>query len=112
MTQSGPSRILVPPAEAALPVAPPRSDRRLNLNPQQAEAGLAKLVLTLVELLRQLLERESLRRVDRGTLTDEEIERLGTAFMLLQDKIAEMREIFGLTEEDLNIELGPLGRVL
>jgi hypothetical protein len=114
LTKTGMNRILVPPAEgtgAALPTQP-RPERRLNLGQEQADAGLARLVLTLVELLRQLLEREALRRVDRGTLTLEEMERLGTAFMLLHEKVHELREIFGLREEDLNIDLGPLGRVL
>ena len=70
------------------------------------------LVLTLVELLRQLMERQAIRRVDRGGLTDEQIERIGTTLMLLEEKMTELREHFGLEPEDLNIDLGPLGPLL
>jgi Gas vesicle protein K len=69
-------------------------------------------VLTIVELLRQLMERQALRRVDGGTLSDEQIERLGQTFMELDRRMAELREEFGLTEDDLNLDLGPLGRLL
>jgi hypothetical protein len=65
-----------------------------------------------VELLRQLMERQAIRRVDAGGLSDEEIERLGRTLMLLEEKMAELREHFDLTPEDLNIDLGPLGRLL
>jgi hypothetical protein len=90
----------------------PTLPARLNADPGKAASGIAQLVLTLVELIRQLLERETIRRMDRGTLSLAEVERLGTAFMLMQEKIAELRDLFGLTEEDLNIDLGPLGRLL
>jgi len=73
---------------------------------------LVSLVLTLVELLRQLMERQAIRRVDRGGLTDEQIERIGTTLMLLEEKMTELREHFGLEPEDLNIDLGPLGPLL
>lgn len=108
------NRILVPAVrpEAALRRAGSAIPARLDTDPEKAAAGLAQLVLTLVELIRQLLEREAIRRMDRGTMSLDEIERLGTAFMLMQEKIAELREVFGLTAEDLNIDLGPLGRVL
>ena len=86
--------------------------RRVNADPENVERGLAQLVLTLVELLRQLMERQALRRIDAGTLTDEQIERLGTTFMELDKRMRELLEEFGLEEEDLNINLGPLGNLL
>jgi hypothetical protein len=86
--------------------------RRVNADPESVERGLAQLVLTIIELLRQLMERQALRRIDGGTLSDEQVERLGTTFMELDRRMAELREQFGLTEEDLNLDLGPLGRLL
>ncbi|RDI45970.1 gas vesicle protein K [Falsibacillus pallidus] len=85
---------------------------RINLDPDKAEAGLAQLVLTVVELLRQIVERHAIRRVEGGTLTDEQIENLGVALMNLEDKMEELRNVFGLEAEDLNIDLGPLGNLL
>src|SRR5437763_4886305 len=79
--------------------------RRVNADPENVERGLAQLVLTLVELLRQLMERQALRRIDAGTLTGEQIERLGTTFMELDKRMRELLEEFGLEEEDLNINL-------
>jgi hypothetical protein len=87
-------------------------NRRVNADPESLEKGLAQLVLTLVELLRQLMERQALRRIDNGGLTGEQEERLGRTFMELDERMAELREEFGLTEEDLNLDLGPLGRLL
>ena len=86
--------------------------RRFDADPESLERGLAQLVLTIVELLRQLMERQALRRVDSGTLTDEEIERLGRTFMELDRRMEELRDQFGLSAEDLNLDLGPLGRLL
>ncbi|AKO91188.1 gas vesicle protein K [Priestia filamentosa] len=85
---------------------------RIELDPENAEQGLAQLVLTLVELIRQLVERHAMRRVEGGSLTDEEIEKLGTALMNLEMKMEELRDIFDLDEEDLNINLGPLGNLM
>ncbi|KRE27934.1 gas vesicle protein GvpK [Mycobacterium sp. Soil538] len=85
---------------------------RINSDPESVERGLVSLVLTLVELLRQLMERQAIRRVDRGDLSDEQIERVGTTLMLLEEKMTELREHFGLEPEDLNIDLGPLGPLL
>ena len=85
---------------------------RIELDPENAEQGLAQLVLTLVELIRQLVERHAMRRVEGGSLTDVEIEKLGTALMNLEMKMEELREIFDLDEEDLNINLGPLGNLM
>lgn len=86
--------------------------QRINADPESVERGLVSLVLTLVELLRQLMERQAIRRVDRGGLTDEQVERIGTTLMLLEEKMTELREHFGLEPEDLNIDLGPLGPLL
>jgi hypothetical protein len=85
---------------------------RVNADPHNVEKGLAQLVLTLVELLRQLMERQAIRRMEGGSLTDEEIERLGTTFMLLQRRMGELKKSFGLEDADLNIDLGPLGKLL
>jgi hypothetical protein len=86
--------------------------RRVNADPERVEQGLAQLVLTLVELLRQLMERQALRRMDQGNLTDEQIERLGETFMKLEQRMEELKREFGLEDADLNLELGPLGRLL
>jgi len=83
---------------------------RVAVNPEKVEQGLVKLVLALVELLRQLLERQAIRRMEGGTLTEEEIERLGTTFMKLEEKIKELQVYFEI--DDLNIDLGPLGNLL
>jgi hypothetical protein len=85
---------------------------RINADPEHVEKGLAQLVLTLVELLRQLMERQALRRIEGGSLSADEVERLGETFMLLERRMEELREEFGLEQEDLNLDLGPLGRLL
>jgi hypothetical protein len=85
---------------------------RLDTRPESAQKDLAALVLTIVELLRQLMERQALRRVDDGTLTEEQIENIGMTLMALEDRMAELREHFGLEPEDLNLDLGPLGQLL
>lgn len=84
----------------------------IGADEDNVEQGLAKLVLTLIELLRQLLEKQALRRMDAGDLSDEEIERLGNTFMKLQERIDELRVIFELDDEELNIDLGPLGKLV
>jgi len=81
---------------------------RISADPEVVENGLAKLVLSIIELIRRLLEKQALRRMDAGSLTDAEIERLGTALMKLEDKMAELKQTFGLTDEDLNLSLGPI----
>ena len=86
--------------------------RRVNADPESVERGLAQLVLTIVELLRQIMERQALRRIDGGTLSEEQVERLGQTFMELDRRMEELTQEFGLTEEDLNLDLGPLGRLL
>ena len=85
---------------------------RVDVDPEGVEHGLANLVLALVEFLRQLLERQAVRRMEGGTLTDEEVERMGLALMRLEQKIQEMARVFGLEPSDINIGLGPLGRLL
>jgi len=84
---------------------------RIELTPDNIEQGLGKLVLTLVDFLRQLLERQAIRRMEGGTLSDQEIEQMGEALMKLEAKIRELAEQFGLSPADLNIDLGPLGRL-
>ena len=86
--------------------------RRVNADRDSLEKGLAQLVMTLVELLRQLMERQALRRIEGGSLTDEEVERLGETFMLLEQRMEELKESFGLEDEDLNLDLGPLGQLM
>lgn len=85
---------------------------RVNADPEQVERGLAQLVLTLVELLRQLMERQALRRMELETLTDEQVERMGETFMKLEQRMQELTAHFGLEDRDLNLNLGPLGDLL
>lgn len=83
---------------------------RVDIDPERVEQGLVKLVLMVVETLRQVIERQAVRRVEGGTLTDEEIERLGLTLMRLEDKMAELRRQFDLSEDDLSLKLRlPLG---
>ena len=82
---------------------------RVDTDRENLERGLAQLVLTLIELLRQLMERQAVRRIDAGGLDDEQIERLGQALMGLEERMDELKDIFGLADEDLNMNLGPLG---
>ncbi|MBP2401130.1 hypothetical protein JO379_000599 [Streptomyces syringium] len=85
---------------------------RLHTDPDTVERDLVRLVLTIVELLRQLMERQALHRVDAGDLTEEQEERLGLTLMILHDRMQELCERYGLTMEDLNLDLGPLGTLL
>ncbi len=85
---------------------------RINIDPKNVEKGLAKLVLTLVELIRKLLEKQAMRRVEAGSLSEEEIERVGETLMKLENKVKELKEIFGLKDEELNLNLGPLGDLM
>jgi hypothetical protein len=90
----------------------PALPQRLDASPDDIEAGLAKLVLTLVEFLRQVLEHQAVRRMEGNSLTDDEVERVGLALMRLQERLEEIKSAFGLEGEDLNIDLGPLGRLI
>lgn len=91
-----------PTRDGALP-------QRIAIDPDAVERDLARLTLTVVELLRQLMERQALRRVDEGSLTDDEEERIGLTLKLLHDRMTRLRERFGLSQADLNLDLGPLG---
>jgi hypothetical protein len=85
---------------------------RIDVDPEGVEQGLAQLVLTLIEFLRQVLERQAVRRMEGGSLSDEEVERVGLALMKLEEKVHELAAQFGLRPSDLNINLGPLGDLL
>jgi hypothetical protein len=85
---------------------------RIDVDPDAVQQDLARLVLTLVELLRRVMEHQALRRVDEGDLTDEQIENMGLALWRLEEKMKEIRGVFGLAGEDLNVDLGPLGKLL
>jgi hypothetical protein len=97
---------------AALREVAPSFPARLDASPEDIDAGVARLVLTLIEFIRQVLEHQAVRRMEGGGLSDEEVERLGLALMRLQEKVGEVKNVFGLGDEDLNIDLGPLGRLL
>ncbi|WP_078854483.1 gas vesicle protein K [Streptomyces sp. NRRL F-5135] len=121
---AGPSEAFAEAARAAarafdlVPAGPgePRPDsevaQRLRTDPDTVERDLIKLVLTIVELLRQLMERTALHRVDQGDLTEDQEERIGMTLMILQDRMSELCERYGLTMNDLNLDLGPLGSLL
>ncbi|WNZ64800.1 gas vesicle protein K [Myxococcus sp. MxC21-1] len=95
-------------ARALEPTKPPK----LELDEENVQAGLVRLVLAVVELIRQLLERQALRRIDAGSLSEEQIERLGVTFLRLQEQMDDLKKHFHLTDEDLNLDLGPLGTTL
>jgi hypothetical protein len=85
---------------------------RWNANPEDVRRSVVKLVLTLVELLRRLMERQAIRRMEQGTLTDDETEKLGLSLMRLEETIREIGEQFDLRPEDLNLDLGPVGKLM
>ena len=85
---------------------------KTNVDQRNVEKGLTKLVLTLVELIRKLMEKQAIRRIEDGQLTAEEIENMGNAFLLLDEKMEQLKKLFGLTDEELNLDLGPLGELL
>ena len=84
---------------------------RINADPERVEQGLARLVLTLIEVVRKVLEHQAVRRMDGGGLSPEEVERLGLTLLKLDERMQEMKGAFGLTDDDLQIDLGPLGRL-
>ena len=102
-----PTRELLP-AEVALQALARALPERIDADPEKVEQGLARIVLTVVELLRRVLEHQAVRRMDGGTLSDDEIERLGLALLKLSERMEELKTTFGLTDEDLSIDLGPL----
>jgi hypothetical protein len=85
---------------------------RWNADPDDVQRSVARLVLTLVEFIRQLMERQAIRRLEADTLTAEETEAIGVALMRLEATVRDMAARFGLQPEDLNLDLGPLGRLL
>jgi hypothetical protein len=85
---------------------------KINLDPEKVKNGLGQLVLTLVKLLHELLERQAIRRMDAGSLTDSEIENIGVTLMKQAEEIERLRKEFSLEEKDLNLDLGPLGKLL
>lgn len=109
-------KVLVEPAGGGAPQAAPAFgdalSRRINADPESVEKGLAQLVLTIVELLRQLMERQALHRVEAGNLTEDQVERLGRTLMLLEQRMDELKDEFGLEAHDLNLNLGPLGNLM
>ena len=98
------AKVMTPAAS----LAPPR----IALRQEDVSKGLGQLVLTLVELIRQLLERQAIRRMDAGSLSDAEVERLGLTFLRLSEEVERLKKEFGLEAEELNIDLGPLGKLL
>jgi hypothetical protein len=85
---------------------------RWNADPEEVQRSVARLVLALVEFLRKLMERQAIRRMEAGTLTEEEIESLGLALMKLEETLHDIARRFGLNPEDLNLDLGPLGKLI
>ncbi len=85
---------------------------KIDTNPENVEKGLARLVLTLIELIRKLLEKQAMRRVDAGSLSEDEVERVGRTLMKLEQRMGELKETFGLKDEELNLSLGPLGDLM
>jgi hypothetical protein len=85
---------------------------RWNADPEEVQKSVARLVLALVEFLRKLMERQAIRRMEAGTLTDEEVENVGLALMRLEETLHSIAERFGLSKDELNLDLGPLGRLI
>ena len=113
-TPPGPDRH---PASVDLPLAEIAElagalPRRIDVDPETVQQDLARLVLTLVELLRQVVEHQAVRRMEDPDLSEEQVERMGTALLLLEEKMQEIKGVFGLAGEDLNVDLGPLGKLL
>lgn len=90
----------------------PNLPERIETDEENIEAGVARLVLTLVEFIRQILEHQAIRRMEGGGLSDDDVERLGLALMRLQERLDEIKDVFGVEDEELNVDLGPLGRLL
>jgi hypothetical protein len=89
-----------------------RLPAQIDIDPEAVSRDLARLVLTLIELLRRVVEHQAVRRMDDPDLSEEQVERMGLALWRLEEKMGEMKAVFGLAGEDLNIDLGPLGRLL
>lgn len=106
-----PASVPAEPVEQSLNEVAQGLPERINADVAGPETGLARLVLTLIEVLRKVLEHQAVRRMEGGRLTSEEVERLGLALARLNDRMGELKRVFGLSEEDLQIDLGPLGRL-
>lgn len=100
----------LPPGSDTEPAQTP--EPRAHVDPKNVEKGLTRLVLTLVDLIRKLMEKQAIRRIEDGQLSAQEIEKVGNAFFILDEKMEELKEVFGLKDEDLNLNLGPLGDLL
>lgn len=107
------------PWDGALEEAIERAERercapcsRVNVDGAQVRKGLGQLVLTLVKVLHEVMEKQAIRRMESGTLSDEEVEKVGSTLMLQAREIGRLCREFGLEESDLNVDLGPLGRLL
>ena len=100
------------PTEQSIQRSQNTHPKRINIDPEKIENGLAKLVLTLVELIKKLLEKQAIKRIEGGSLSDEEVERIGEALMKLEDKVQELKELFGLKDEDLNLISGQLSDLI
>ena len=100
------------PSVEALRHAPAPLPERINVDARSVEQGLAKLVLTLIELIRRLLEKQAVRRMEGGRLSDAQVEELGVALLKLEEKMRELKAQFGLEDDDLNLDLGPVGRLI
>lgn len=109
--QAGLPRAAAGPVDQSLNAVAQGLPERINADASGPEAGLARLVLTLIEVLRKVLEHQAVRRMEGGRLSNEEVERLGLALARLNDRMGELKRVFGLSEEDLQIDLGPLGRL-
>jgi hypothetical protein len=109
-TAPGPTAVEVPAARLAEIAGALPS--HIRVEPETVQQDLARLVLTLVETLRRVVEHQALQRMDDGDLSPEQVERMGTALQLLEEKMGEIRGAFGLAGEELNVDLGPLGRLL
>jgi hypothetical protein len=94
------------------PASRRREALRWNPNPEEVQKSVVQLVLTIVELLRRLMERQAIRRMEQKTLTRKEVEAVGEALMKLEETVRDIGAKFGLTPEDLNLDLGPLGKLM
>jgi hypothetical protein len=110
--QPSPNELLTPWKSGQISRSNSRTPRRLNLDHEKTKNGLAQLVLTVVKLLHELIEKQALHRIEGGGLTDEEIERLGFTLMRQSEEITRISHEFGLEDDDLNLDLGPLGKLL
>jgi hypothetical protein len=93
-------------------LGPVQKTGRLNLDQDKLKNGLGQLVLTLVKVLHELLEKQAIHRIEAGSLTDDDIERMGLTLMQQAEEIDRLRRAFNLEDDDLNLDLGPLGRLL